>query len=110
MADASGGLGDMPGFLGYSSGGAFIVAIHADWPSYPGPPHPIGALFDLCQFPPGSAFRKVDEIDRCVLMVAEDYSRGLEPYSEQALHVAAWSEDLLALHEREYVIGLEPAT
>lgn len=79
-----------PGFLGYESGSGYIVAIHADWPAYPGPPGPAMALFYLCQFPRSTRSRKIDEIDWCVLFVAEDFIRNPDPFHEKNLQVAIW--------------------
>jgi hypothetical protein len=57
------------GYLGYWHRGEYVVAIHADWPAYPGP-GAVNALYDMCQFPHGTVFTPIDDIDRCVLFVA----------------------------------------
>jgi hypothetical protein len=44
---------DYPGYLGYWHRGRYVLAIHADWPAYPG--QGTGdVLYDLCQFPHGN--------------------------------------------------------
>ena len=58
-------LDKFPGFLGYGG----IIAIHADWPTYPGG---IGweiALRELGYFPKGTNFYQIDDIDKCMLFI-----------------------------------------
>lgn len=108
--DEEDALTQHPGYLGYGgAAGEFIVAIHADWPAYPGPPGGLDALYDLGQFPHGTTFTKLDDIDQCVLFVAADYARG-DPWSEAAFHVAIWHRDLLELSASGLVSGVVPAT
>jgi hypothetical protein len=99
-----------PGYLGYfTRGGSFVVAIHADWPAYPAPSSD-GALLDLGQFPPGTTFTPIDDIDECVLFVAAESVRGGDVWSERAFHIAVWHADLIELSERGILAGVQPGT
>jgi len=54
------------GLLGYGG----IIAIHADWPIYPSG---IGweiALRTLGNFPEGTNFYEIDDIDMCKLLIS----------------------------------------
>lgn len=73
-----------------------------------GPPGQLNALFDPCQFPRETTFRKIDEIDRCILLVAEQHVHKRDPWHENSLHVAVWVDGLLELHSAGRVTGLEP--
>jgi hypothetical protein len=99
-----GGYSD-PGALGYQYRGAYVVAIHANWPAYP-PPGPTLALYDLGQFPEGTAFSPIDEIDQCTLFVADLGKPYADPYDERAFHVAIWNEDLLEMADEGLISGV----
>jgi hypothetical protein len=78
------------------------MAIHADWPAYPG--QGTGdALYDLCQFPHGTTFRSIDDIDRCVLFVASDQAPHADVWSKNAFHIAVWHSDLIELADEIFV-------
>ncbi|MGW4371793.1 hypothetical protein ACWEKT_39870 [Nocardia takedensis] len=97
---------DFTGYLGYGDGhGRFFVAIHADWPVYPCPPGDGHALFDLAQFPVGTMFDVVDDIDRCLLLRARGYGER-NPDEKDRYFVAAWHEDLVVLAQDKLVSGL----
>ena len=96
-----------PGYLGYFTGsGSFVVLIHADWPAYPAPGGGAGALLDFGQFPEGTTFKPIDDIDECVLFVAIDSAHDGALWSEGAFHVAVWHSDLLELSEQGWLAGV----
>src|SRR3954464_4375134 len=94
-----------PGWFGAGYGGSsgtFILGIHANWPAYPCTPGGLHGLFDLAQFPEGTLFDPIDDIDRCTLFVAykidsKKPDRPKDPFSVDAYQVAIWHEDLLSL-------------
>ncbi len=111
-----GGLSAHPGWFGwdYSGGsGRFILAMHADWPAYPCEPGPGHALFDLAQFPRGTQFEPISDIDRCVLFSAVNYDtkkpgRPKDPWSRDEYQVAVWHEDLIYLQQQGVINGVTP--
>jgi hypothetical protein len=101
-------LNEHPGYLGFTSQG--VIAIHANWPSYP-VEHGAGtALASFGSFPDGTLFRPIDDIDQCLLFSVDGYAKFEDPFDERAFHVAAWHEDLLVLQEHHLVVGVEPIT
>ena len=100
---------DHPGFLGFTSRG--VIAIHAEWPIYP-VDHGLGsALRGLASYPLGTRFRLIDDIDRCALLVAEDFLvLNTNVTDSRNWHVAAWHEDLLEAADAGYVTGVERLT
>lgn len=86
---------DHPGFLGHWSSG--VIAIHADWPNYPSGEGPGFALAALGRFPSGTSFKLVSDIDRCALLVAEQYGVYEDPFDKRSFHIAVWHKDLLDL-------------
>jgi hypothetical protein len=101
-------LEKFPGFLGLTSRG--VVAIHADWPAYPLEHGWQIAVITLGSFPFGTQFKRIDDIDKCALLLAQGYGDYENPYDERAFHVAIWHEDLLEAHRLGLVIGVEPLT
>jgi hypothetical protein len=108
-------LTDHPGWFGwgYQTGSGAILAIHADWPAYPCPPGGAHGLFDLAQFPQGTQFEPIDDIDRCVLFVAYNYDlkkpdRPQDPWSRDAFQLAIWHEDLIFLKNHGLISGVTP--
>jgi len=97
-------LRNFPGYLGFTSKG--VIAIHADWPIYP-EEHGAGiALYWLTAFPPGTAFKKIDDIDRCVLLVADvPGTNWKDPFAAANHHVAVWHEDVVVLREKGLIRG-----
>lgn len=97
---------DHPGYLGVTSRG--VIAIHADWPIYPIDHGIASALRGLASYPLGTRFRLIDDIDRCALLVAEDF---LVPDTEvtdsRNWHVAVWHEDILDAADAGYLTGIE---
>lgn len=96
-----------PGYLGWTSQG--VVAIHADWPAY-ATEHGVGyALMSLGQFPLGTKFTLLSDIDECFLFVVDNnrLSRK-DAYSDSNFHVALWHEDVSALIDASYAVGAEP--
>jgi hypothetical protein len=104
-ADMLGGvsLHEHPGYLGYTSQG--VVAIHGDWPMYPAEHDWLTALASLGSFPAGTTFSRLDDIDRCVLLLADNLSEDRDPFSQRNFHVALWHADFLELANRGYVQG-----
>ncbi|MFD5517867.1 hypothetical protein [Streptomyces sp. NPDC127066] len=107
---------DHPGWFGWGYGGSsgtFILGIHANWPAYPCAPGGLHGLFDLAQFPEGTLFDPIADIDRCVLFIAYKYDpkkpeRPNDPFSVDAYQVAIWHEDLLSLQEQGLISGVTP--
>jgi hypothetical protein len=88
-------------------GSAVLVAIHADWPIYPAGEGWLTALRSLGVFPAGTMFTPLDDIDQCVLLLAEGII-GEPPkdrFSPENYHVALWHEDLLQLVRTGYARG-----
>lgn len=111
-APESGSITDHPGWFGAGYGGG-IMAIHANWPAYPCAPGGGHGLFDLAQFPVGTRFEPIDDIDRCVLFAAYDYDpkkpgRPEKPWSKDAYQIAIWHEDLIALSKQGLIEGVTP--
>lgn len=98
------GLTNHPGFLGLMSDG--IIAIHADWPAYPMKIGYKNALLTLGQFPEGTVFHQIDDIDRCLLLFVGDPTKVTDPTSDNYLQVAIWHEDLLDLEENGCATGI----
>lgn len=91
-----------PGFLGYGG----IIAIHADWPNYPSG---IGwqiALKTLGNFPEGTKFYEIDDIDRCKLLINLNPKNLKDYYDEKYYHSAVWQTDLIELHKRGLIQGI----
>ena len=80
-------LHDHPGFFGITSEG--VIAIHADWPMYPEEHGADLALLWLTAFPQGTPFKRIDDIDRCNLFLADvKCSNRADPFDERNFHVA----------------------
>jgi hypothetical protein len=98
------GLEDHPGYLGFTSAG--VVLLHADWPVYPTEHGWLAALASLGSFPDRTAFSALDDIDRCLLLLADNHvANKVDPFSEKNFHVALWHEDILELVRRGLVHG-----
>lgn len=93
-----------PGYLGLTSQG--VIAIHADWPVYPTEHGWEVALEALGNFPEGTVFKKLDDIDHCYLLFVGDPGKEKDPYDEKHFHVAIWREDLVELCRRGFVSGV----
>ena len=90
---------DHPGFFGMTSKG--VIHIHADWPVYPEEHGANLVLFWLTAFPNGTAFKSIDDIDRCSLFLADvKYSNRANQSDERNFHVAVWHDDLLSLRKK----------
>lgn len=97
------------GYLGYFHRGAYVIAIHADWPTYPGP-GPLYALYDMGQLPHGTEFSLIDDIDQCCLFVASARPAQVDEWSEDAFHVAAWHSDLADMADDWLIDGIVTAS
>jgi hypothetical protein len=100
------GLEEHPGYFGITSQGAILI--HADWPVYPEEHGADLALLWLTAFPPGTAFKQIDDIDQCWLFLADllgtDHRK--KAFDERNFHVAIWHEDLVNLHKGGLINGL----
>ena len=86
-------LEKFPGFLGYDG----IIAIHADWPIYPSG---IGweiALRMMGNFPKGTVFYEIDDIDRCKLLINKPPTQLKDFYHKSHYQIAIWHLDLIEL-------------
>jgi hypothetical protein len=95
-------LEKFPGFLGYGG----IIAIHANWPMYP---PGIGwkiALRTLGNFPTGTIFYEVDDIDRCKLLLNQEPHELKDPFDSNHYHIAVWHEDLIELQKKGFIEGV----
>jgi hypothetical protein len=101
---------DFPGYLGWTSHG--VIAIHADWPAYPAEHGWDVALEAFGMFPRGTSFKAIDDIDRCLLFVAQIEGEGsnLDPLDDRHFHVAAWHDDLLTLSHNGLLAGIVAIT
>ena len=98
-----------PGYLGYWYRGGYVLGINADWPAYPG--RGTGdALYDLCQFPHGTTFQPIDDIDGCVLFVASGQAPHADVWSNNAYHIAVWHSDLIELADEMLIYGIITGT
>ncbi len=99
-----------PGNLG-SLRGSILTVHHYDWPAYPEGEDSRETLFHFCAFPHGTEFVEVDDGDHSILFVADvSCARLSEPYHHRNFHVCSWHEDLIDMHNRGLVIGVEPVT
>lgn len=101
-------LEDHPGYLGFTSQG--VIAIHANWPTYPLEHGWQSLLMSLGSFPADTDFRRIDDIDQCALFVAPKYGEYADSCDERSFHVALWHEDLLEASELGLVTGVEDLT
>jgi len=102
-------LSDHPGYLGRWASSRFIVLIHADWPNYPAGEGQGFALAALGRFPPETDFKLIDDIDRCSLLIASQYTKYLDLFDDRNFHVSAWHEDLIELANSGYITGVQGA-
>jgi hypothetical protein len=92
-----------PGFLGYGG----IIAIHADWPIYPTGLGWEIALKTLGNFPVGTNFYEIDDIDRCKLLLNKVPSAENDPFDDINFHISLWHEDLIELKQMGFIKGVE---
>jgi hypothetical protein len=101
-------LADHPGFMEYEDGS--IEILHADWPVYPAGHSSKVVLQSLAMFPQAVHFQQIDDIDRCLLLVATGSGPCLVPqgdlFDEKWFHVAVWRDDLMVLYEQQFVTGV----
>ena len=64
----------------------------------------------MCQFPHGTVFSPIDDIDQCVLFVASGQLPHVDIWSENAFHIAAWHSDLIGLADEKLIDGIVAAT
>jgi hypothetical protein len=56
-------------------------------------------------FPVGTIFKPLDDMDRCVLLLAQGLSTNKDPFSAKNFHVALWHADALELGRRGLAQG-----
>jgi len=99
-----------PGNLGPTRG-SLLTVHHADWPAYPQGDDFRAPLLHLTTFPPRTEFIVVDDIDQCLLLVADVHCGKLDdPFDPRNFHIAIWYEDLLELDKRRFVDGVKRVT
>lgn len=93
---------DHPGFMTTAVG---FEVLHADWPAYPRGHGSLAALASFADFPPGTEFRPIDNIDRCTLFLV---GRKTVPnlFDRSLLHIAIWDDDLRELARRGFLQGV----
>lgn len=91
-----------PGLLGYDG----IIAIHANWPMYPPGIGWKTALKTLGNFPIGTRFYEVDDIDRCKLLINQEAHKFKDPFDSNHYHAAVWHRDLIELKDKGFVEGV----
>lgn len=95
-------LDQFPGLLGYGG----IIAIHANWPMYP---KGIGweiAIKTLGNFPNGTLFYEVEDIDKCKLLINQEPQKISNPFDSNHYHIAIWHEDLIDLKNKGFIEGV----
>ena len=98
-------LEDHPGFLSTSQG---VIVLQADWPIYPEEHGSDLALLWLTAFPKRTFFKRISDIDLCILFLADvKCSNKADPFDIRNFHVAVWHEDLLELRKRGFIDGVE---
>lgn len=99
-----------PGNLG-STRGTLLTIHHGDWPAYPLGENFYTPLMQLTAFPPEAEFVLVDDMDQSFLLVADVEGTKLKDlYDEKHIHVAVRHDDLLEMHGRGIIDGVEPIT
>jgi len=99
---------DFPGYLGRTSEG--YAWLHADWPAYAFDPGWSDAIIALGEFPPGTPFNMIDDIDQCFLFVVGNATDIEDKFDKKHFHVALWHEDVRELFNRRYVSGVTFST
>lgn len=97
-------LKDFPGYLGWTSRG--VIAIHADWPTYAIEHGKEYALERVGQFPRGTTFFRISDIDQCILFRVGERHPRKDDFDESLLHIALWHEDILDLFAAGWVDGV----
>ena len=101
-------LSEFPGYLGWTSQG--VIAIHADWPAYPAEHGSDIAILTLGNFPRGSFFSKIDDIDQCILFIYGGSSKVYDPFHFINFHVAIWHKDLIQIQRDGLIEGVSATT
>lgn len=96
-------LEKFPGYLGYGG----IIAIHADWPTYPIGMGWQSALITLGYFPEGTKFFEVSDIDKCKLLINQDPHDLKDAFDSKYYHSAIWHSDLIELKQKGFIEGIE---
>ncbi|WP_162055897.1 hypothetical protein [Pontibacter pamirensis] len=94
---------NFPGLLGYSG----IIGIHADWPIYPTGAGWKVALKTIGNFPFGTEFYQIDDIDKCKLLLNQNPEQLTDCFDYKHYHSAVWHEDLIELKNKGYIVGVD---
>ena len=97
-----------PGYLGWTSKG--VIAIHANWPAYAIEHGRAYSLERLGQFPGGTRFFGIGDIDQCLLLRVGPPHPGRDSFDARHFHVALWHEDVLDLFRNGLVEGVDEIT
>jgi len=92
-----------PGFAWKDTG---FEVLHADWPAYPVAHGLWPALQTFAEFPLGTRFWNLDQIDQSTLFFVGD-KRPTDAFAPHFLHVAVWDDDLRVCNRRGYVAGIQ---
>jgi hypothetical protein len=92
-----------PGFMWTPSG---FQVLHADWPAYPRGSGLFVTLKTLSEYPKGTEFYNIDNIDQCTLFVVGQLP-AKDKFSSNYLHIALWDEDLRDCQNRSFITGVE---
>jgi len=99
-----------PGNLGPTRG-TLLTVHHADWPAYPEGNDFRTPLLQLTAFPGRTEFVVIDDSDQSLLLIA-DVPCGLpdKPSDPRNFHIAVWHADLIEMHNRGFIRGIERVT
>lgn len=84
--------------------------IHAGWPVYAVDHGTDYSLVNLVQFPRGTKFTCLDDIDQCFLFISGDAPPPNAPDLKHRFYVALWHEDVLELIKLGYINGASVIT
>lgn len=91
-----------PGFMWTDAG---FEVLHADWPAYPRGHGIAVTLGSVAEYPLGTQFFPIDNIDECTLFAVGEKPKQARN-NRQLLHLAAWDDDLRACASARYVAGI----
>src|SRR5260370_3774669 len=99
-----------PGNLGRTRG-TLLTVHHGDWPAYPEGDDFRTPLLQLTAFPVRTEFIVADDIEQSLLLIA-DVRCGVpdKPDDPRNFHIAVWYDDLVELHNRAFITGVERVT
>ena len=99
-----------PGNLGPARG-KILTNLHANWPAYPQGDDFFASLLQMTALPARTKFIVIDDIDLCLLLMADvSCAKPDKPFEHQNFHVAVWHDDLVEMNSRSLVDGIQPTT